>query len=68
MYIQCTFHVRLSKVLSQLPDLQERSKPSMLDYSKHQKNGLDHKKNGLPLIYLYRMPNLCFFIRPYINE
>ena len=37
MYIQCTFHVRLLKVLSQLPALPERSKPSMLDDSKHQK-------------------------------
>ena len=35
--IQCTFHARLLKVLSQLPDLPERSKPAMLDYSKHQK-------------------------------
>ena len=33
--------IRLLKVLSQLPDLPERSKPSMFDYTKHQKNGLD---------------------------
>ena len=41
MYIQCTFHVTLLKVLSQLPDLPERSKFLMLDYSKHRENGLD---------------------------
>ena len=35
--MQCTFHARLFKVLSQLPDLPESSKPSMLDYSKHKK-------------------------------
>ena len=33
MYIQYTFYVRLLKVLSQLPDLPDRSKPSVLDKS-----------------------------------